>query len=90
MMGLFNEALVLPTQNVSEGRFKGAEAISGERLNALTKQCRGKGKVAKGYMSACLMQCSGDFPDKNGRRVDKCPDFETPSGPSGAIPTLMT
>ncbi|MDR1050409.1 MAG: aldehyde ferredoxin oxidoreductase [Deltaproteobacteria bacterium] len=90
MMGLFNEQGALPTRNFRSGRFEGAEDLSGESLRALTEARGGQGRVAKGCMSGCVMRCSGDFPDKEGRRVGKWPDFETlwAFGPNAGIRDL--
>ncbi|MDR1545706.1 MAG: aldehyde ferredoxin oxidoreductase [Deltaproteobacteria bacterium] len=77
MMGLFDEAGALPTRNFSSGRFERAEALSGERLRALTEERGGQGRIRKGCMTGCVMRCSGDFPDVHGRLVGKWPDFET-------------
>jgi aldehyde:ferredoxin oxidoreductase len=77
MMGLFNEAGALPTRNFSQGRFDQPEALSGERLNQLTKSRGGQGRVARGCMTGCVMRCSGVFPDRLGKRIGKWPDYET-------------
>ncbi|MDR1084204.1 MAG: aldehyde ferredoxin oxidoreductase [Deltaproteobacteria bacterium] len=77
MMGLFNEAGALPTRNFSSGRFDSPETLSGERLNQLTKERGGQGRVARGCMTGCVMRCSGVFPDRLGQRIGKWPDYET-------------
>ncbi|MDR2422121.1 MAG: aldehyde ferredoxin oxidoreductase, partial [Deltaproteobacteria bacterium] len=90
MMGLFNEIELLPTRNFKKGAFEGFEALSGERLNQLTKSRGGQGRVAKGCMSGCVMRCAGVFPDDSGLRVGKWPDFETlwAFGPNAEIEDL--
>jgi aldehyde:ferredoxin oxidoreductase len=90
MMGLFNEIGLLPTRNFAKGRFDSSEALTGERLNELTKSRGGQGRVARGCMSGCVMRCAGVFPDKEGLRVGKWPDFETlwAFGPNAEIADL--
>jgi aldehyde:ferredoxin oxidoreductase len=77
MMGLFNEAGALPTRYFTEGRYDDYDDLSGERLNQLTKSRGGAGRVAKGCMTGCVMRCAGVFPDRQGLRVGKWPDYET-------------
>jgi aldehyde:ferredoxin oxidoreductase len=90
MMGLFNEMGKLPTRNFSKERFFGFEPLSGEKLNFLTKSRGGEGRVAKACMSGCVMRCAGVFPDKEGGRIGKWPDFETlwAFGPNAEIADL--
>ncbi|MDR3038945.1 MAG: aldehyde ferredoxin oxidoreductase, partial [Candidatus Adiutrix sp.] len=90
MMNLFNEAGALPTRNFSAGRFENPEAVSGERLNRLTRERGGEGRVTKGCMSGCLIRCSGVYPDRNGKRIGKWPDYETlwAFGPNTGIDDL--
>jgi aldehyde:ferredoxin oxidoreductase len=90
MMGLFNEMGSLPTRNFSKSRFTGYESLSGESLNQLTKSRGGQGRVAKGCMTGCVMRCAGVFPDKQGHRIGKWPDFETmwAFGPNAEIADL--
>ncbi|MDR3204785.1 MAG: aldehyde ferredoxin oxidoreductase [Deltaproteobacteria bacterium] len=90
MMGLFNEAGAVPTRNFSNNRFDHADALSGERLNELTRQRGGQGRVARACMSGCVMRCSGVFPDSLGRRIGKWPDYETmwAFGPNAEIKDL--
>ncbi|MDR1396027.1 MAG: aldehyde ferredoxin oxidoreductase, partial [Deltaproteobacteria bacterium] len=77
MMGLFSEAGALPARNFQSGSFDRSEELSGEKMNLLTKQRGGDGRVARGCMSGCVMRCSGVFPDRLGKRIGKWPDYET-------------
>jgi aldehyde:ferredoxin oxidoreductase len=90
MMSLFNEMGVLPTRNFASGSFANSESLSGETLNQLTKSRGGEGRVAKGCMTGCVMRCAGVFPDQDGERVGKWPDFETmwAFGPNAEISDL--
>jgi aldehyde:ferredoxin oxidoreductase len=77
MVNLLHEAGALPTRNFTVGRFDGHEAVSGESLNRITLQRGGEGVVARGCMTGCIMQCSGIFPDQNGKFISKWPEYET-------------
>jgi aldehyde:ferredoxin oxidoreductase len=88
LVNILNEAGGLPTRNFRYGRFGGHEAVSGERLNRLTRE-RG-GKVAHSCMPGCVIRCSGIFPDKEGNYVSKWPELETvwAFGPNAGISDL--
>jgi aldehyde:ferredoxin oxidoreductase len=75
LINILNEAGGLPTRNFSAGRFEGAEKVSGESLNAITKER--KGEVTHGCMSGCVIRCSGIYLDKNGAYLSKWPEYET-------------
>ncbi len=75
LINIINEAGALPTRNFSSGRFEFAEKVSGESLNAVTTER--KGKVAHGCMSGCVIRCSGDYMDKSGQYFSKWPEYET-------------
>ena len=75
LINIINEAGGLPTRNFSSGRFDKAENVSGETLNRVTLER--KGKTTEGCMSGCIIRCSGTFLDKNGEYVSKWPEYET-------------
>ena len=75
LINIINEAGGLPTRNFSLGRFDKAENVSGETLNKITLER--KGKTTDGCMSGCIIRCSGTFLDKNGEYVSKWPEYET-------------
>ncbi len=75
LINVMNEAGGLPTRNFSVGRFEGAEAVSGETLNQVTKD-RG-GVVSHGCMSGCVIRCSGIYNDADGNYLTKWPEYET-------------
>ncbi len=77
LVNILHEAGGLPTRNFTVGRFEGHEAVSGERLNQLTKERGGEGVVAHGCMSGCIIRCSGIFPDEKGKFKSKWPEYET-------------
>jgi aldehyde:ferredoxin oxidoreductase len=75
LINVINEAGALPTRNFSDGRFEGAEKVSGETLNELTTK-RG-GNTTHGCMGGCIIRCSGIFLGPNGEYVSKWPEYET-------------
>ncbi|MFH1091245.1 MAG: aldehyde ferredoxin oxidoreductase C-terminal domain-containing protein [Pseudomonadota bacterium] len=75
LINVINEAGGLPTRNFSQGRFEGAEKVSGERLNEITVK-RG-GNPTHGCMAGCIIKCSGDFLGPNGEYLNKWPEYET-------------
>lgn len=87
LVNILHEAGGLPTKNFSTGRFDGHESVSGETMNQLTTERGGEGRVRHGCMSGCIMQCSGIFPDKDGKFMGKWPEYETlwAFGPNSGI-----
>ena len=75
LINIINEAGGLPTRNFSSGRFDRAENVSGETLNRVTLER--KGKTTEGCMTGCIIRCSGTYLDKNGEYVSKWPEYET-------------
>jgi aldehyde:ferredoxin oxidoreductase len=75
LINVINEAGGLPTRNFSNGRFEGAEKVSGETLNKITVER--KGDPSHGCMTGCIIRCSGTFLDSKGNHVSKWPEYET-------------
>ncbi len=75
LINIMNEAGGLPTRNFSEGRFEGADKVSGETLNEIT--VKRNGNPTHGCMSGCIIRCSGIFLDEKGEYVSKWPEYET-------------
>jgi aldehyde:ferredoxin oxidoreductase len=67
----------LPTRNFSEGRFDGAEALSGEALRDLILERRGVGTPTEACMAGCVIQCSNVMPDADGGLAVAPMEFET-------------
>ena len=90
LVNILHEAGGLPTANFTVGQFDGHEAVSGEKLNALTKERGGEGSVAHGCMSGCIIRCSGLLADKKGKFQSKWPEYETlwAFGPHSGIDDL--
>jgi aldehyde:ferredoxin oxidoreductase len=75
LTNIINEAGAYPTYNFRTGQYQDAERISGETQAELEKS-RG-GKTSHGCHRGCIMQCSGEFVDKDGHYVSKQPEYET-------------
>ncbi len=75
LTNILNEAGGYPTYNFKEGRFEGANLISGETL-AETEVARG-GAATHGCHRGCVIRCSGTYHDKDGHFLSKQPEYET-------------
>lgn len=75
LTNIINEAGGLPTRNFSQGRFQGAEKISGETQHDIILQ-RG-GKIKHPCMPGCLTQCSRIYCNEKGDYLTKGPEYET-------------
>jgi aldehyde:ferredoxin oxidoreductase len=75
LTNILNEAGGYPTNNFSEGTFKGASKISGETEAALETE-RG-GLATHGCHRGCVIRCSGTYNDKDGHYLTKQPEYET-------------
>jgi aldehyde:ferredoxin oxidoreductase len=67
----------LPTRNFSQGRFDGAEALSGEALRDLILTRGGAGTPTEACMAGCVIQCSNIMPDAAGGLAVAPMEFET-------------
>jgi aldehyde:ferredoxin oxidoreductase len=70
-----NEAGALPTRNAREGQFEGADKISGETMARIIRE-RG-GKNAHKGCTGCIIDCSNEYVDKDGRFVTSSLEYET-------------
>lgn len=70
-----NAAGAFPTRNAREGQFEGAEKISGESLTQIMKERGGKHNH-KGC-AQCIINCSNEFVDKDGKYVTSSLEYET-------------
>ena len=69
-----NEAGALPTRNAREGQFEGADKISGETMARIIRE-RG-GKNAHKGCTGCIIDCSNEYVDKDGRFVTSSLEYE--------------
>jgi aldehyde:ferredoxin oxidoreductase len=70
-----NAAGAFPSYNATKGVFDGWEEISGEKLAKILKE-RG-GKTTHRGCSQCVIQCSNEYVDKNGKYVTSSLEYET-------------
>jgi aldehyde:ferredoxin oxidoreductase len=75
LTNIINEAGGYPTYNFKQGRFDGANKISGE-TEAETETARG-GLATHGCHRGCVIRCSGTYNDKDGHFLTKQPEYET-------------
>jgi aldehyde:ferredoxin oxidoreductase len=90
LINVMNEAGGLPTRNFREGRFEGAEKVSGE---AIKKACEDRGGVgATGHPchASCIIQCSNVYPYEDGTEHVSCIEYESDwaFGPNCGIDNL--
>jgi len=67
----------LPTRGFSEGRFEGADKISGEHMVEVIKQRNGEGRVWHSCMAGCIILSSNVFADTCGRQIVAPMEYET-------------
>ncbi len=75
LTNIINEAGAFPTRNFTEGRFEGAQKISGETLHDVINE-RGGNPTHSGC-SACIIQCSNEYVDKDKNYVTSAFEYET-------------
>jgi aldehyde:ferredoxin oxidoreductase len=75
MLGMVNGMGAFPTRNATAGQFEGADKISGEKM-AETITARG-GKTTHVGCSQCIVQCSNEYVDKDGKFVTGSLEYET-------------
>ncbi len=75
MVSAVNAMGAFPTRNATKGTMEGFEKISGENMAKLIKE-RG-GKVGHRGCSQCIIRCSNEFVDKNGKYVTGSLEYET-------------
>ena len=75
LVNVINEAGAFPTRNFTDGRFEGADKISGETMHDLIKE-RG-GNTTHAGCTTCIIQCSNIFHDKDKNYVTSALEYET-------------
>lgn len=70
-----NGAGAFPTRNAREGQFEGIEKISGETMAKVIKE-RG-GKTTHKGCAQCIIDCSNEFVDPQGKYVTSSLEYET-------------
>lgn len=77
MVATTNALGCLPTRNFKNGRFPGADKISGEAMYNLIKSRGGKGRTSHNCMPGCAIGCSNIYPDENGEPIVSPVEYET-------------
>jgi len=75
LVGPINAAGAFPTCNAKTGQFEHADKISGETMAAMIKE-RG-GKTTHKGCSQCIINCSNEFVDSEGKYVTSSLEYET-------------
>jgi aldehyde:ferredoxin oxidoreductase len=70
-----NAVGAFPTHNARLGQFEGADKINGETMAAIIKK-RG-GKNAHTGCAQCIIQCSNEYVDEDGKYVTSSLEYET-------------
>lgn len=76
LVGMINEMGAISTKNYSQGRFDGAEKISGEYIADLLKS-RPNAQGTHRCMAGCVISCSNVYTDSRGHVVVSGLEYET-------------
>jgi aldehyde:ferredoxin oxidoreductase len=77
MVNIINEAGALPTRNFSDGRFEGANKISGETIKETCEKRGGAGMVGHGCSPGCIIKCSNVYPKPDGTELVSVQEYES-------------
>jgi aldehyde:ferredoxin oxidoreductase len=75
LAAIINEAGGYPTRNFSSGRFEGTDKINGETMHQIISK-RG-GKTTHSGCTTCIIQCSNEYLDENGKYITSALEYET-------------
>lgn len=75
VVNIINEAGGLPTRNFRDGRFEGAQRISGERMTEIITTR--KGVPVHACHPGCIIRCSNVYLDAQGRYLTSGLEYET-------------
>lgn len=75
LVNILNEAGGLPTKNFRQGRFAGADKISGETMHDVIVSR--KGMPTHGCHAGCVIKCSQMYNDKDGNYLTSGFEYET-------------
>jgi len=75
LAAVINEAGGYPTRNFSSGAFEGIDNVSGETMHRIISE-RG-GKTTHAGCSTCIIQCSNEYVDENGKYITSALEYET-------------
>jgi len=77
LINVINEAGALPTRNFRDGRFEGANKISGETINEICKQRGGVGMTGHSCSPGCIIRCSNVYPKPDGTELVSVQEYES-------------
>jgi len=77
LVNIINEAGAFPAFNYREGRFAGADKISGEALAGIVQARGGKGQTGHACMPGCIIKCSNVYPDEQGEVLCSPVEYES-------------
>ncbi len=77
LINVINEAGALPTRNFSDGRFEGANKISGETIKETCEKRGGTGMVGHGCSPGCIIKCSNVYPKPDGTELVSVQEYES-------------
>lgn len=77
LINVINEAGALPTRNFREGRFEGANSLSGETLRENCEKRGGVGMVGHGCSPGCIIKCSNVYPNPDGTELVSVQEYES-------------
>jgi aldehyde:ferredoxin oxidoreductase len=75
LVNVINEAGAFPTRNFTEGRFEGANKISGETMHDIIKER--EGSTTHAACTTCIIQCSNVYNDKDKKYLTSGFEYET-------------
>lgn len=77
LINIINEAGALPTRNFRDGRFEGANKISGETINEICKKRGGVGMTGHSCSPGCIIKCSNVYPKPDGTELVSVQEYES-------------
>ncbi len=77
LVNIINEVGAFPTRNFSDGRFEGANKISGETINETCKKRGGVGMTGHSCSPGCIIKCSNVYPKPDGTELVSVQEYES-------------
>jgi len=72
-----NNMTGLPTRNFSQGQYDKIENISGEKMFEVQSERKGKARIPHACMPGCLVRCSKEYVDSEGKLLCQSFEYET-------------
>lgn len=76
-MAFINKMVGLPTRNFSQGQYEKIDNISGEKMFEIQCERKGKEKVPHACMPGCIVRCSKEYVDSEGKLLCQSFEYET-------------